>query len=70
MVNSAPYYKDKYCFVNFCINYIYFIMLTTSYYGWVQTVKSFFFLATPPGLQDLISPARDWTHVLSENPEA
>ena len=42
MVNSAPYYKDKYCFVNFCINYIYFIMLTTSYYGCVQKVKSFF----------------------------
>ena len=63
MVNSAPYYKDKYCFVNFCINYIYFIMLTTSYYGCVQKVKSFFvvffFLATPPGLQDLISLTRD-----------
>lgn len=30
----------------------------------------FFFLATPPGLQDLISLAMDWTHVLSENPES
>ena len=43
MVNSAPHYKDKHCFVNFCINYIYFIMLTTSYYGCAQKVKSFFF---------------------------